>query len=140
MEQKSLYVIDDDEIFQFMIVRELKALDKDIEIHVHSNGQKAANELRKQNENDNLPGIILLDINMPVMDGWEFLNFYNRFKKNIDKDIAIYMVSSSKNPEDIHKAQEIIDISGYITKPVNRNELKIILEEIPQDYWMVSSI
>lgn len=139
MESKSLYVIDDDEIFQFMIVRELKALDKDIDIQVYPNGQKAANELRKQNKQDELPNIILLDINMPVMDGWEFLNFYNRFKKNINKDIAIYMVSSSKNPDDIHRAKEILDISGYITKPVNRSELKIILEEIPQEYWMVSS-
>ena len=137
MEQKSLYVIDDDEIFQFMIVRELQTLDKNLKIQVHSNGHTAAKELRKQNKD--LPNIILLDINMPSMDGWEFMDFYTHFKDSITQDISIYMVSSSENPEDIHRAREITDISGYITKPINRNKLRMIIEEKPQEYWMVSS-
>lgn len=137
MQPKTLYVIDDDEIFQFMITRTLKAIDQNIQVKVCSNGKNAITKL--QNEKDEIPDIILLDINMPIMDGWEFLKHYNKFKSKIDKDISIYIVSSSANPEDIYKAREIKNLSGYIPKPIDRIQLKRIIRETPKDHWMISS-
>lgn len=137
MQAKTLYVIDDDEIFQFMITRTLKAIDQNIQVEVCSNGKKAISKLK--NEKDEIPDIILLDINMPVMDGWEFLKHYTKFKSKINKNISIYIVSSSANPEDIHKAREMKNLSGYIPKPIDRIQLKKIIKETPQNHWMVSS-
>lgn len=139
MESKILYVVDDDDIFQFMIKRNIKALDQDIEVIPYPDGQKALNALTEDGETSNIPDIILLDINMPVMDGWEFLKLYHHLKSKIDKDITIYIVSSSANPDDIHKAQELNDIAGYITKPIDRKKIRTIIESTPRDYWMVSS-
>ncbi|MCB7480465.1 response regulator [Christiangramia sediminis] len=133
---KSIYVIDDDEIFQFMIRRSIKAIDENIKVKVCSNGKKAIAELK--NEMEEIPDIILLDINMPVMDGWEFLRHYSKVKSKVKKDISIYMVSSSANPSDIDKAKDIQILSGYIPKPIDRNELKKIITETPENHWKIS--
>ncbi|MCM8571071.1 response regulator [Gramella jeungdoensis] len=139
MGSKILYVVDDDDIFQFMVKRSIKALDQNIEVITYTDGQEAINGLKKDCKTCHIPDIILLDINMPIMDGWQFLDFYDQLKYKIDKDISIYIVSSSANPEDIHKAREMNDLSGYITKPMSRNELKNIIENTPHNYWIVSS-
>ncbi|AVR46119.1 response regulator [Christiangramia fulva] len=134
-----LYVIDDDEIFHFMIKKTLSSLNQDLQLETYNNGKKALKALEKDCLNENTPDIILLDINMPIMDGWEFLKIYERFSSKIKNDIFIYLISSSKDPEDIHKAQEIMHLAGYITKPINKEELTTILKKTPKDYWMVST-
>ncbi|MDX1544952.1 MAG: response regulator [Christiangramia sp.] len=139
MGSKILYVVDDDEIFQFMVKKNIKAIDQDIEVITYTDGQKAMNGLKKDCKACHIPDIILLDINMPVMDGWQFLDFYDQLKYKIDKDISIYIISSSANPDDILRAQEMNDLSGYITKPVSREELENIIENTPHNYWIVSS-
>jgi CheY-like chemotaxis protein len=75
-----------------------------------------------------LPSIILLDINMPISDGWDFLEMYDTIGDDKKEKIKIYMLSSSINPVDVEKANAHPRIIKYITKPI-RDE---VLEEIIQ--------
>ncbi|MCO5949972.1 response regulator [Mucilaginibacter sp. RT5R15] len=74
---------------------------------------------------ENLPEVILLDLNMPVMDGWEFLDEFTKVPPA--KKIIIYIVTSSIDPADVEKAKQYEAISQYIVKPVTVDNLKEIL-------------
>lgn len=140
MSQKKIYVIDDDEIFQFMIKKKLKLIDKDIKIESFPDGAKAVTALsQKLISIEKFPDIIFLDINMPVMDGWEFMDAYKNIRPNFPKDVVIYIISSSKNPEDLNKAKQFTDLSGYIVKPITNCQLKKVVEGVPKDNWLISS-
>lgn len=140
MSHKRIYVIDDDEIFQFMIKKNLKLIDKNIKIESFPDGEKAVTALsQKFADSEKFPDIIFLDINMPVMDGWEFLESYKNIKSNFPKDVVIYIISSSKNLEDLIKAKEFTDLSGYIVKPITNSQLKKVVQGVPKDNWLISS-
>ena len=133
MNKKSIWVVDDDAIYQIIIG---KLIQKAGCFSSHSsfpNGKEALNVLKKitdDNEANLLPNIILLDINMPIMDGWEFMEEIKELKSNITKHIHIYIVSSSISVEDKNKAKTFTDIMGYIPKPITVDELiSVVLDE-----------
>ena len=64
------------------------------------------------------PDVILLDINMPVMDGWDFLEWFKEYKSHFPKPISIFMVSSSIDRRDIEKAKSYAEVKDYISKPL----------------------
>ena len=64
------------------------------------------------------PTILFLDINMPTMTGWEFLEEYDKFSEEIKKQITIYILSSSVDQRDMGKATTDQRIKGFISKPV----------------------
>ena len=112
-----LCIIDDDAAYKFIFTREIKKIDLPIDTLTFSDGEEGINFLVDNiNNSENLPSVIFLDINMPIMNGWEFLEEYGKLK--ISKEITIYMVSSSIDPVDIKKAKEINDISDYLVKPI----------------------
>jgi CheY-like chemotaxis protein len=71
--------------------------------------------------------IILLDINMPIMDGWQFLDEFVKIESH--KLITIYIVSSSIDPQDIKRAKKYQNISNYIVKPITIKKLKTIMRD-----------
>lgn len=79
---------------------------------------------------DKLPDVVFLDINMPIMDGWDFLEEYVKLKPSIEKKITIYVVSSSVHPEDIERATKISEVSDYLIKPVSADETRQILDKV----------
>ena len=119
-----IWIIDDDDIFQFITRKSIEKIDKNRNIITFSNGQEA---ITSMNQNKEVPDVILLDINMPIMDGWEFLNKYEGVRDSIDKNTHIYMVSSSIDSKDLAKAQNSIHITDYITKPIDENKMIEIL-------------
>lgn len=124
-------IVDDDDIYQFTVTRTIEKQDIAKKILVFSDGQQAI-EFFDANigKNDNLPDVIFLDINMPVMDGWQFLEEYVRIKPKVGKKITIYMVTSSVDPTDVDRAKHITDISDYIIKPVKPEQLKAVIDAL----------
>ena len=127
----NICVIDDDDIYQFTIVKMLKSIDLNKEISLFSDGEEALEFLIDNLYNDEeLPDIIFLDINMPIMDGFQFMEEYVKIKPKLNKKITIYMVSSSVDPVDIEKAKNISDISDYIIKPIKAGQLQEIMAHL----------
>jgi CheY-like chemotaxis protein len=130
MNKKIIWIIDDDVIYQTIINKLIK---KSGVFSTHSsfkNGKEAINTLNnvEQNNHECIPDIILLDINMPVMDGWEFMDEIKRIKSKINKHIIIYIVSSSIALEDRNKSKTFTDIVGYIPKPISVEDLISIVQ------------
>ncbi|NJB72401.1 CheY-like chemotaxis protein [Saonia flava] len=127
-------IVDDDDIYQFTIARTIKTHGLARKILTFSDGEKALDfMLENIGNNDDLPDIIFLDINMPVMDGFQFMEEYVKIKPRVGKKITIYMVSSSVDPADIERANKIGDISDYIIKPIQPGELLGIVEALEKN-------
>ena len=119
--KKIIWVIDDDVIYQTIIKKLIKKSGAYSEHFSFPNGNEAISALKKTLEGDgnNLPDIILLDINMPVLDGWEFMDEFQNLKSKINKKINIFIVSSSIAVEDKNKAETYSEIMRYMSKPVS---------------------
>ncbi len=73
---------------------------------------------------EDLPEVILLDLNMPIMDGWTFLEEYQKVKDLLSKDIKIFIVSSSVDEKDRLRSEEFSTVKGFICKPLSPDILK----------------
>jgi CheY-like chemotaxis protein len=130
MKKKTIWVVDDDAIYQTIIHKLIQKSGVFSALSSFINGKEAITALNNSLENDDsLPDIILLDINMPVMDGWEFMEEIKRIKSKINKKIIIYIVSSSIALEDKNKSKTFTDIIGYIPKPISVADLLSIVTE-----------
>jgi CheY-like chemotaxis protein len=124
-------IVDDDDIYQFTITRTIQTHKLAKKILIFSDGEEAIKFLIDNLGNsDTLPDIIFLDINMPIMDGWQFLEEYVMLKPTIGKKITIYMISSSVDPVDLERAKKISTISDYIIKPIDPGMLKEIINSL----------
>ncbi|WP_108808328.1 response regulator [Aquimarina spinulae] len=122
-------IIDDDPIFVFGIKKIMELVDFCNGFMVFRNGEEALNNLKAIiSANEKLPDVILLDLNMPVLDGIQFLEEF--VKVPCKKKIIIYVVSSSVDPEDILRAKSFEYVSDYIVKPISVEKLKDILNDI----------
>jgi len=130
----NICIVDDDDIYQYTVIKTLKSIDLDKNIIVFSDGEEALNFfLENINKEEELPDVVFLDINMPIMDGFQFMEEYAKIKPRVGKKINIYMVSSSVDPVDIERANNISDISDYIIKPIKPGELKSIIESLHEN-------
>lgn len=128
---KTLCIIDDDSIYQFAVKRTLEADNIACKVLSFADGEEAMDFFNQNSaDSENLPDIIFLDINMPIMDGWQFLDEYVLIKPRISKTITIYMVSSSVDSADLEKAKTIKQVSGYLIKPITTGKLKEVLRAL----------
>lgn len=127
-----LCLVDDDIIHQFIIKKLIKSITSyHKKLLVFSNGEEAIKYIKSSSEIKNkLPDLILLDINMPIMDGWEFLDEYFIIAPKLKKKIKIYILSSSDNPDDIKRAREYERISDYLIKPISELQLAKLIEAV----------
>lgn len=131
MKKKNIWIIDDDAIYKFVIKKLIAKTDLFEEVITFSNGEEALLALNEKLDLMNqLPDVILVDIEMPLMDGWEFMSKIDDLRlKMEEKNIKIYMSSSSIAYEDKMKVDTNPDIEGYFTKPLTYDDLlKIALE------------
>ena len=118
-------LIDDDEIVKFIESKVIESTNVVNRIKTFSNGEEAINFLKSNSKNlDSLPEIVLLDLNMPVMDGFEFLKKYIMLKPKLGKKITIYVVSSYISPTDTERINRISEVTDYIVKPITKEKFE----------------
>lgn len=124
-------LIDDDEIASFIGKKIIEKTNLVNQIKIFSCGDEAVSFLKfNAIHPDLLPEIILLDLNMPIMDGFEFLEAYIKLKPRLGKKINIYIVSSSDSPIDLKKINAISDVSDYIIKPLTKEKFEGIVKAL----------
>lgn len=123
MKNKLTYIIDDDKLsirLMSMLITKNNFCEEIISFH---NPQTALNELIKNAlKPSSLPDVILLDINMPILDGWQFLDEFKLI--TFSKKILIFVVSSSIDPSDLEMAKNYPTVKNYIIKPLSSDKLK----------------
>jgi CheY-like chemotaxis protein len=122
-----ILLVDDDNINNFINERLLKKLNITNNVKVAMNGEEALDFI-KNNKEEIHPELILLDINMPVMDGFEFLQEYNKVDFNGKLKPHIIMLTTSTNPNDVNKVKQS-DITGYINKPLTESKIMEIVQK-----------
>ena len=126
---KDVFVIDDDKVFHFIIKKLFSKNNIDINPSFYLNGLEAIEEIKEKISNGvTMPDLILLDINMPIMDGWQFLDEFRKTRKsNESGKTIIYLVSSSDSISDINRAKEYQDqVKDYFFKPMTLDDLRKI--------------
>ena len=124
----NLWIIDNDPMVSFYIKRltELGALADIITIYDSPRGAIDYLLLHKTST-EHLPDIILLDIYMPEMDGWEFIQEFQKIKDQLTKRIEIHIITSSNHPKDITRAKTFPEVKAYLQKPVTLEALQEVV-------------
>lgn len=122
---KTFLLIEDNLIDQLVIKQLFKKLLQIDEIVIANNGKEGIEWIIDNKRKQSL--IILLDIQMPIMDGFEFLNEYSKLKNELKKDTQIYILSSTLDPDEIDRINGNNYITGFLNKPFPIEEFKIIL-------------
>ena len=95
-----------------------------------NSGKEGLEYLRSTGRTENiLPDLIFLDINMPAMNGWEFLQEYHKLDKDIQRKVVVVMLTTSDNPDDEAKAKNWDFISDFITKPLTKEIMNGIINK-----------
>jgi CheY-like chemotaxis protein len=120
-------IIDDDPLFVFGTKRIMQLVGFCNDFIVFQDGLEASNYLKGQLARPKtLPDIIFVDLNMPVMDGWQFLDEMGKVLS--DGNVAIYVVTSSIDPKDFHRLREYSFIKGHLSKPITMEKMQALAE------------
>ena len=125
----TICIVDDDRIYQIATRKMLERITAAKNILIFSNGEEAFQYLSESaSDKDALPDIIFLDINMPLMNAWQFLEAYTEIKPQLSKPITIYVISSSISEIDIQRAKNIEDVKDYYVKPITMDQYAMLLK------------
>ncbi|MBA3985971.1 MAG: response regulator [Flavobacteriales bacterium] len=122
-----ILLVDDnaaDNYFHKIIIKEMNFTEN---IEVALDGEQALTFVKKENQIP--PELIFLDINMPRMDGWGFLEAYRELSEEQKSDTIVIMLTTSLNPEDEKKAEQFAEVVGFKIKPLTVEMLTEILEQ-----------
>jgi len=122
-------VVDDDSSYQFLTSRTIRSIGHTNVILQFYDGSEAIHYLSQYADDPiQLPDLLLLDINMPRVDGWMFLEEFSSIKGRISKEISIVMVSSSIDSRDVARARQNKNIRDYVMKPVSADKFRELLD------------
>jgi CheY-like chemotaxis protein len=128
-------LIDDNETSNFLNQRLLNRMSIAEQIRVFTNGKQAIEYLQQLEQDNNqapdsgsfMPDLILLDINMPVLDGFEFLEMYEELSDELKQKVVIAILSTSSHQQDTARASEFN--AYYILKPLTTEKLTDLMNE-----------
>ena len=128
---KKILSVDDDDITQFINANTITDLWSDAEVVLAGDGKDAIEVIDNMISSDIPPDLILLDLNMPVMDGWEFLEEYHKkFYQKYRSTIYLAVLSSTIDKKEIDRAEQHQCVNRFIQKPITKESLTKILEDI----------
>ena len=125
-----VWIIDDDDISKFVMKRNLSQLSVTNVIEFPDSLQPLKILTDNFDSVDILPDIILLDLNMPKLNGFQFMEEFRVTNEKIKKDIQIYMLTSSLSSNDIDRAKSFPEISEYIIKSITLRNLSKIVDKV----------
>ena len=125
--KQAVLLVDDDPIFQFAVRSMIEQIDKDVDLKVFNNGVEFISFL-KDKSSDDLPALTLLDLNMPLKNGWEVLEDIPTINSKLP--LKIYVCSSSIDPLDIKRAKESYNVEDYIIKPITLEQIRALIETV----------
>lgn len=125
---KAVMLIDDNEIDNLINQKMLEASNLVDTIFMHTSAKGALEFLRNMEklstDGTGLPELIFLDIDMPLMDGFQFLDEFDKLSDYIKNHSSIIMLTSSINPQDLSKAKKSNYVKKYINKPLTQDSLE----------------
>lgn len=119
-------IIDDSEMDNFLNKTILETMNYCDKVITYTNPATALEYLKsslQENNPSKIPNLVFLDINMPLMTGFEFLDEFLKLPQELLSGIKFYMISSSEDPEDVQKTKKYKQIIKYLNKPLDKNEL-----------------
>lgn len=124
----SVLLIDDDSIFNMISKKIIQIAKFAPKVDSYLDASAALNELREliKNDPDEFPEVIFLDINMPEMDGWAFLDEFKKFPEFILKKCKVFMLTSSIDDHDIAKSKTYQIVYDFISKPLSFSKLETL--------------
>ena len=135
---RKVLIVDDDEITCYIQKECLEKVGIAEEVDYVNDGMQALTYIQENcttepNQLSDCPDLVLLDINMPGMNGFEFLEEFKNFKKASLNKIHVVMLTSSISPKDLKQAGQFAEhLSGYITKPLTEESVKNVLSSIQE--------
>jgi CheY-like chemotaxis protein len=124
----SVVLVDDDTTTNYVNQLLLEDLDVTHQILIAHNGEEALELISGNCENGYCPQLILLDINMPVMNGFEFMEAYQRLDSKHKQSVVVVMLTTSLNPKDVKRLQEV-PINGFLNKPLTEDKVRALLKQ-----------
>ena len=125
---KIVMLVDDNEIDNMINQKMLESVNFAEQYYVHTSGQSALdfleNLVKRESAAELLPDMILLDINMPLIDGFQFLDEFAELDIKIKTDIDVFMLTTSINPSDKERAEGNALITKFLIKPLTLDQLK----------------
>lgn len=125
---RKVLLIEDDSITVLVCERIIKLTEFADEVISVNNGQEALDYFQQEtgNTGNGFPEIIFLDINMPIMNGWEFLDEFGNIQSSLKKLPLIFILSSTVDPEDEKKGMSYPYVKNFISKPLTKEHLDAI--------------
>jgi two-component system chemotaxis response regulator CheY len=125
---KKVLLIDDDKVSNFLSSLIIKKTLKAEVIKECLDGQEGIDYLKTLVHENGMPDILFLDLNMPVLDGWQFLQEFGMLEKKIK--MPIYILTSSNYEGDLIKSKEFDVVKGYIVKPLSKELAESIFNQL----------
>ena len=125
-----IMLVDDDEIHSSLCYELIQKSGIASDVNIFNDAEEALEYLENNKlDLDKLPDLIFLDINMPFMDGWDFLDAYEKFSDEFEKDIILILLTSSVYKNDIERARDYKSVSEYIQTPISIQKLLATRDE-----------
>ena len=127
----SFIVIDDSELDCFVARKIIEHTDKSLPVKSYQNAREVIAQIRADFDQRNMPlTIILLDLRMPIMNGFQFVDEFEKFPLDIKRKYQIHILSSGKNTNDIYRILKQDTVFSMIEKPFMREKLLALLMKI----------